>query len=365
MLLEHLIYSTALAMIAGMLHYRYRGMDYSWIIIASAFAPDIDLIAGWGFRQLGMNVLIFGNPIKHGDFHNIAALLIFSVFVGLLLKSSGMKFMDSAIFAGIGFGAHIFEDALIANPAYSFFWPLSAKKYGIGIIEYKADWYCIANTDVLITGVILLMLCAGIRVAYEGNGGMKKTARVYGVVFIIFILMIPAISHRDYFMEKKFIDKLQYTQDVSLDSVVFHSGSHSARIEIPGNESKRSGIWKSDLIPIKPDTAYIFSSWGRTQCAGGNKPPAVKVVEIDVNKKWITQTNLVFSKGTNDWTCKQITIKTHINTSQVFVYANIWEGYGTFWFDDVELYEEGTDNNLIHNSGFEEDFDHQILKFER
>lgn len=73
MLLEHLINSTAIAMIAGMLHYRYSSKDYSWIII-SAFVPDIDLIAEWVFKQLDMNVLIFGNPIKHGDFHNIAAL---------------------------------------------------------------------------------------------------------------------------------------------------------------------------------------------------------------------------------------------------------------------------------------------------
>jgi membrane-bound metal-dependent hydrolase YbcI (DUF457 family) len=196
MLLEHLIYSTALAMIAGMLHYRYRSMDYSWIIIASAFVPDIDLIAGWVFKQLDMNVLIAGNSIKHGDFHNIAALLIFAVLVGLLLRRAGMQFMDSSIFAGIGFGAHMFEDALIANPAYSFFWPLSTQKFGIGIIGNEPDLYGIANTDVLVTGVILLMLCTGIKVAYEGNGGMKKTARVFGIVFIIFFLMIPAIRYR-------------------------------------------------------------------------------------------------------------------------------------------------------------------------
>ncbi len=37
----------------------------------------------------------------------------------------------------------------------------------------------------------------------------------------------------------------------------------------------------------------------------------------------------------------------------VYVYGNIYKGYGTFWFDDVELCEEGTDKNIISNGGFE------------
>jgi hypothetical protein len=45
MLFEHLIYSTAVAIVAGMVYYRSVGKDYSWIIIASAYAPDIDLIS--------------------------------------------------------------------------------------------------------------------------------------------------------------------------------------------------------------------------------------------------------------------------------------------------------------------------------
>ncbi len=121
MLLEHLIYSTAIAIIAGMIYYKYRGRDPSWIIIAAAYAPDLDIIAGEVFKKLDMNVLINGAPIKHGDFHNIAVLLIFAVSVGLLLKPFGMKFIDSFMFAGIGFGAHMFEDALVLNPSYPFY----------------------------------------------------------------------------------------------------------------------------------------------------------------------------------------------------------------------------------------------------
>ncbi len=120
MLLEHLIYSTAIAIIAGMLYFRRTGRDPSWIIIASAYAPDFDVIAGEVFNKLGLNILINGAPIKHGDFHNIAFLLIFAVLAALVLKAVHMRFVDSFIFAGIGFGAHMFEDALVFNPGYAF-----------------------------------------------------------------------------------------------------------------------------------------------------------------------------------------------------------------------------------------------------
>jgi hypothetical protein len=45
MLFEHWIYSTAIAIIVGMLYHKFTGRDYFLIIIASAYAPDIDVIA--------------------------------------------------------------------------------------------------------------------------------------------------------------------------------------------------------------------------------------------------------------------------------------------------------------------------------
>ena len=99
MLFEHWIYSLAIAIIAGMIHFKRTGRDYSWIIIASAYAPDFDIVAGYILKQFDIGVLINGIPLKHGDFHNIVVLLIFAGIVGLLLKTAGMKFRDSFIFA--------------------------------------------------------------------------------------------------------------------------------------------------------------------------------------------------------------------------------------------------------------------------
>ncbi|MBU3966158.1 MAG: metal-dependent hydrolase [Euryarchaeota archaeon] len=362
MLFEHLIYSTAIAIIAGMLWYKYTGRDPSWIIIASAFAPDFDAFAGSLFKKFDMSILINGAPIRHGDFHNIAFLLLFATAAALVLRLAGMKLGDSFMFAGIGFAAHMFEDALIANPAYAFFWPISDQKFGIGLFDYKPDLYDIASTDVFIVGVIFLVLCGGIRAFYEGKGGIRRIARTVGIAAAIMILMVPVFVAFDINMMERinnnvhrdFIYEWSFTQNASWDSTVFHNGSHSARIEIQGNESKISGVWSSSKIPVKPDTNYTFSSWGRTERAGGNNSPAVRIVELDTKGKWITQTTIGFGKETNNWTQKQTIFKTRSNTSLVYVYGNIWKGYGTFWFDDVGLYENGTYNNLIDNSGFEE-----------
>jgi hypothetical protein len=175
MLFEHWIYSTAIAIIVGMVYYRVTGRDYSWIIIASAYAPDVDMIASAALKKIGITVMIYGSPISHGDFHNIAVLLVYAVLVALLLHPIGIKLKDSFFFASIGFAAHMFEDALIANPAYSFFWPLSIQKFGIGIFNYSRDWYGIANEEVLIIGIIAVVFCAIIRTAYEGTGWIKRS----------------------------------------------------------------------------------------------------------------------------------------------------------------------------------------------
>jgi len=121
-LFEHLIYSTAIAIIAGMIWFKRTGRDPSWIIIASAFAPDFDIVAGELLKKLDLNILI-SSPIRHGDFHNIAFLLLFATAAALVLRLAGMRFGDSFLFVGIGVGAQVFREGLIANAAYRSCWP--------------------------------------------------------------------------------------------------------------------------------------------------------------------------------------------------------------------------------------------------
>jgi hypothetical protein len=132
---------------------------------------------------------------------------------------------------------------------------------------------------------------------------------------------------------------------------------------ISGNESKISGILQSMVIPARPNTTYLFSSLGRTEDVNGANSPAVRIVELDFNKKLIKQTNLIYGKGTNYWMKKNISMRSSAKTRWVYVYSNIWKGYGTFWFDDVGLYEEGTDANLIPDPGIENGHVIELTRF--
>jgi len=153
-LFEHLIYSTAIAIIAGMLWYKRTGRDPSWIIIASAYAPDFDIVAGELFKKLDLNILFDGAPIRHGDFHNIAFLLLFACVAALVLRLAGMRFGDSFLFAGIGLGARMHNKQRLSCLGYRYLWPGKAQRRGIGMGEYILDFWRIANKDVSITSDI-------------------------------------------------------------------------------------------------------------------------------------------------------------------------------------------------------------------
>ncbi len=163
MLSEHLLYSLAIAIVFGAVYRRLTGRDYWWIIVASAFVPDIDLIANIALKKLGVTVLVFGVPIAHGHFHNILVMLLYAVAMAFLLHPLGIRLMDSFIFALVGFVAHMFEDAIVANPAYPFFYPLTIHRNGLGIFSYHADILGIADREVLILGIVFLMISLALR----------------------------------------------------------------------------------------------------------------------------------------------------------------------------------------------------------
>ncbi|MFY9131556.1 MAG: hypothetical protein WAO36_00720, partial [Candidatus Methanoculleus thermohydrogenotrophicum] len=76
--------------------------------------------------------------------------------------------------AAAGFGAHLFEDALVYNPGYAYLWPLSRQRYGIGVFEYTPDWYGIADREVLIVGIIALVGALVLRTMCEGRGWITE-----------------------------------------------------------------------------------------------------------------------------------------------------------------------------------------------
>jgi hypothetical protein len=180
MLIEHIIYSAALAILVGMVFYRFTGRDSSWIIILCAFAPDIDLIANRVLTTFGFTLLFEGHRITHGVFHNIAIMVLFGVLLAFLLNPFGIRFFDAFFFAVIGFGAHLLEDALVYKVAYPFFWPFSSEVIGFGFLpnmvseeNYYRDFFGIANTDVMIVGMVFLLIAIIIRTYHDGPAWIR------------------------------------------------------------------------------------------------------------------------------------------------------------------------------------------------
>jgi len=180
MLAEHLVYSTAIAIVAGMIFFRYTGRDCSWIIVIVAYLPDMDKIAGPILRHFFGITVIFGYTIHRGVFHTVAAMFLFALIIAVLLHPFGVRYFDAFIFTAIGTGAHLLEDALVYPAGYMYLWPLSRDKAGLawlstGLNEenYTATFFHIANTEVLLIGLALLVAAVLIRTRVEGPGWIR------------------------------------------------------------------------------------------------------------------------------------------------------------------------------------------------
>jgi hypothetical protein len=167
MFIEHIIYSSALAVLVGMVAMHYTGRDQSWIIILMAFLPDVDYIASIGYNYF--NSTLISNMFIHGDFHNIAGLVILSLIAAVILSKMGIRLRDAFFYTAIGFGAHLLLDYIVHPPFNRYLFPFSMERLGIGTSSYTAN-LIVANSDVLIVAIILLLVATSIRMWFEGNG---------------------------------------------------------------------------------------------------------------------------------------------------------------------------------------------------
>ncbi len=134
---------------------------------------------------------------------------------------------------------------------------------------------------------------------------------------------------------------------------IHHSGQYSVKIDISGNTNRISGNIRSDVIEVDKLQNYTFSAWGMIKDIGGKNFPAARATELDKDGKTLKTNNLIFDNTTEGWTEKKKTFQTSANTSHIYLLANIYEGYGTFWIDDLSLVSEKNSENLISNPGFE------------
>jgi membrane-bound metal-dependent hydrolase YbcI (DUF457 family) len=176
LLIEHLLYATALAIIVGMIYERYTDVNPAWIIILVAFLPDSDYVVREGLE------LVFPAKralIQHGDFHNIIMLLVFTVFIGYLIsRIAHIKLDDSMICVFIGVLLHFLCDAFVYTISYPYFAPFSAISAEVGFFVAKENvrigTFPIVSTNILASGLIVLAIAVIIRTRIQGYGWLIK-----------------------------------------------------------------------------------------------------------------------------------------------------------------------------------------------
>ncbi|MBM4078237.1 MAG: hypothetical protein FJ278_00950, partial [Planctomycetes bacterium] len=125
------------------------------------------------------------------------------------------------------------------------------------------------------------------------------------------------------------------------------NGKYCGKVAAPagatGAAPATSGQFRSVSFPAKPNTRYLLRAWGLVPqgSSGGN----MFVVELDQNGKILLRDNywhIQHSLGWREiaegkWVEKELSFTTQPHCAEFHIYANIWKGYGVFYFDDVEL----------------------------
>jgi hypothetical protein len=193
MFIEHIFFSTALAVIVGMVTSQFFRRDHSWIIIVSSLAPDVDAyldvvryIGEWaGGGLFAGKVYIYAVfPLSyHGDLHNLVGVVGYAALLAIILPQFGVPRVSAFILGAIGFGAHLFEDALVYPPGYQLLWPLTDQGVGFNVLPGLWDWYHLANEETLRIGILVAITAILIRMSVEGTSwiaGSREPQRAAG-----------------------------------------------------------------------------------------------------------------------------------------------------------------------------------------
>lgn len=167
MYLEHIVYSSAFALLVGTVALKLHRTDYSWIIIVFAYAPDMDIALRVGNRIIA---LLFHTSFPlpfiqiHSQLHTLGALVLVALIISLALSSLGIPLLTGFFYAALAYGAHLFEDALVYHSGYPFLWPLFSGDIGLGVFgTYHRNFFGIADMAVLFVGIVLLLIVIIIR----------------------------------------------------------------------------------------------------------------------------------------------------------------------------------------------------------
>jgi len=181
MFVEHILFNLALAISITLLIDQKHAGWCTAVIAVSGCMPDID-----GFFSLIQSPPIFTNGIIPSMafhiryFHSIGVLLLYAVIIGgLLAYYQRLDFRIMALFAGIGFGAHLIEDALVYESSSAVFWPLSSQEVGIRFFSsYSRDFFSVADGEVFGIGILLLLLAVGTSIRLNRTGWVAIPVKI-------------------------------------------------------------------------------------------------------------------------------------------------------------------------------------------
>lgn len=179
MYLEHAVWTLTICVLAGMFYAKYpRDRNPVWIIWFAMLIPDSDFIA----QTVWENVFPYKTTVLfiHGQFHNILVLTFSIIVIGWVIwRHTKISYRDAAVCVGIGFIAHLLEDALVNGVEYHFYFPISDRGWYQGYILHPADDIIFANSvyassNIAAIGFCLLILAILLRCNVQGYGWLKK-----------------------------------------------------------------------------------------------------------------------------------------------------------------------------------------------
>ena len=180
MRLEHLFFNLAVAIVVGMVYLWKTGRDPAVIIVVVAFLPDLDVLVHGGVHLLawfsGITILFY-----HGSFHNILALVLFSLGLAFIGSRFGVPFRDACLCIAIGYATHLLCDAIAYNRLPDLLWPLLQVAPEPVPHWYHPDLFGLAQGSVLAVAIALVLVAALVRTLREGKGWIRNyTAPRFG-----------------------------------------------------------------------------------------------------------------------------------------------------------------------------------------
>lgn len=173
MIVEHILYNIAVALIVGLLYTTYTNRDPSWLVAVAAFLPDVDYILQfiWSRLKIGPGIL---TPY-HGDFHNILAIVVLTlIFSYLVWKYLNIEFIDAIVCIGIGGFTHLISDMLVYTHVYELFYPFPYITPTTALMVETRKFFGIGDFNIIMMGILFISYCLLIKFVIEGREGIIR-----------------------------------------------------------------------------------------------------------------------------------------------------------------------------------------------